>query len=198
MSQLQSQKRKTPVYGNDTVLESLRDVGSSIGSSVVKDVVAKTGADIVQSFFGGIPKTGELRANQVIELGRRPEVAPAPVRPNPESMQSIRRSEDQEVKEKIEKIRNELKALSQSVKNLRQEIAKTVMDVPVNPGVYHVNFFEQLQSYLQAMKQEIDDSRTWLAAANNRKARKGYWGMYKKHGTTFGMSHERNLATSSG
>ena len=149
MAQLQSQKRKTPVYGNDTVLESLRDVGSSIGSTVVKDVVAKTGVDIVQSFFGGIPNTGELRANQVIELGRRQEVAPVPVRPNPEAMQSIRRSDDQEVKEKIEKIRNELKALSQSVKNLRQEIAKTVMDVPVNPGVYHVNFFEQLQSYLQ-------------------------------------------------
>jgi hypothetical protein len=197
MTQFQTQKRKMPIYGNDNILESLRGVGSSIGKTVVKDVIAQGGTDIIQSIFGSIPKSGELKQNQKIEFNVQNERAPAPVN-KIETFQRMPSSDEQEVRQKIDKIRVELHALSQSVKGLRQEISKTIIETPINPGVYHLNFLEHLQSYIKIMKQEIDDSRTWLMATNTKKAKKGYWGQYKKHGTTFGLSHERSIATSAG
>jgi hypothetical protein len=198
MAMQQNIKKKAPVYGNDNILESLRGVGSSVGKTIVKDVIAQTGSDMLRSILGGSPKSGELQQNQAIEFTTAPEKIPAVHTRSVESHQTLRRSEDVEVKQKIEGIRAELKALSQSIKNLRQEISKTVLDTPVDPGIYHLNFFEHLRSYLQMMKEQVDDSRTWLMAANNRKAKKGYWGQFKKHGTSFGLSSERSIATSAG
>ena len=198
MNQQPNQKKKAPVYGNDNVLESLRGFGSSVGKTIAKDVVAQTGADMLRSILGGMPQSGELKQNQTIEFGNAPEAVPAVQPRRLETYRVIARSDEMEVKQKIESIRAELKALSQSIKSLRQEITKTVMEVPVDPGIYHMNFFDHLRSYLVAMKQEVDDSRTWLMAFNTKKAKKGYWGMVKKHGTSFGMSNERAIATSAG
>jgi len=198
MIQQQQQKKKNPVYRNDNVLESLRGIGTSVGKTVVKDVIVQTGADMLHSIFGTVPQSGELRENQAIEFSKLPEEQ-SHIQPRMlETYRAIPRSDEIEVKQKIESVRTELKALAQSIKNLRQEITKTVSEMPVNPGVYHLNFFDHLKEYLISMKQEIDDSRTWLIAANSRKAKKGYWGMMKKHGTSFGMSNERAIATSAG
>ena len=69
----------------------------------------------------------------------------------------------------------------------------------MDPGIYHVNFFERLRSILKVLREQIDDSRTWLALSAQRKQKKlGYWGMFKKHGTSFGLSNERSIATSAG
>jgi hypothetical protein len=46
---------------------------------------------------------------------------------------------------------------------------------------------------------KIEDGRAWLETFAKRKKKKlGYWKMYKKHGTTFGLSHERTIATQTG
>ncbi len=194
----QTQKKRTPVYGSDNVLESLRGVGSAVGKTIVKDVFAKSGSDMLQSILGGPVQSGELKQNQTIEFTPTHVETPT-IRPRKiESFKPMLRSDEAEVKQKIEAIRMELKALSQSIKNLRQEISRTVMETPVDPGIYHLNFFDHLRSYLQAMKENIDYSRTWLAASNNCKAKKVYWGMVKKFGTSFGMSNERAIATSAG
>lgn len=198
MSSQQNQKRKQPVYGTDNVLESIRGIGSSVGNTIVKDVIAGAGNDVLQSVFGGIPQSGELKQNQAIEFSRAPEKTPTLNPRNMESYRPVPRSDEAEIKQKIEGIRRELTALSQSIKNLRQEISKTVMDIPADPGIYHLNFFDHLRIYLQAMKEQVDESRTWLMISNNRKAKKGYWGQFKKHGTSFGMSNERAVATSAG
>jgi hypothetical protein len=73
-----------------------------------------------------------------------------------------------------------------------------VSEQPITPGIYHLNYYERLKNVIKAIRLNIEDSRTWLALSTGRKGRKKYWGMYKKHGTTFGLSHERSLATSSG
>lgn len=198
LSQQQSQKKKTAVYGNDNVLESLRGIGSSVGKTIVKDVITQSGSDMLRSIISGMPQSGELKQNQTIEFTRIPERIPEIQQRTVESFRTSVRSDEAEIKQKIESVRAELRALSQSIKNLRREITKTVMEAPVDPGIYHLNFFDHLRSYLQAMKQEVDDSKTWLMAFNNRKAKKGYWGMFKKHGTSFGMSNERSIATSAG
>jgi hypothetical protein len=197
-AQLQSQKKKPVIYGNDNVLESLRGIGTSVGKTVVKDVLAQGGNDVLSSIFGSLPKSGELKQNQYIEFSKNTEKAPQAQPRKAETFQTVSRMDEMEVRKKIDAIRAELKALSQSIKGLRQEISKTVLIAPVDPGIYHLNFFEHLKSYLHIMKEQVDDSRTWLSAGNSRKAKKGFWGQYKKHGTSFGLSNERSIATSAG
>ena len=81
---------------------------------------------------------------------------------------------------------------------LSTEIHKAVAEVPVDPGIYHVNFYEKLKAVLKTLREQIDDSRSWLTLHQSRKKKMGYWGMFKKHGTTFGLSNERSIATSAG
>ena len=192
--------KKPKTYTNDSILEALRDLSGGVGKTVTKDVAGKVASDALASLFGTpIPKQGELRANEPIDFSaerqpqprfRRPEVTPA-ARPVHEDTQKIA--------QQIESVRAELKALAASVKSLNTEIQKAVVEVPVDPGIYHVNFFERLRSILRVLREQIDDSRTWLALSAQRKQKKlGYWGMFKKHGTSFGLSNERSIATSAG
>ena len=196
----QQQQPKKPVRTqvNDSILESLRSIGGGVGKTVIKDLAGKGASDAIKSLFGGLqsPPQGEMRPDQPIDFNkeyyppqmRRPEIA---VRPHV-------KLEDVGIKEKIDAVRMELKALSQSVKQLQSEITKAVTETPVDPGIYHLNFFERLRSILNIMRQQIDDSRTWLATWNTRKKKMGYWGKYKKHGTQFGLSSERTVATQAG
>lgn len=199
----QNQKKQTR-FVNDNILESLRGVGGSVAKTSV-DTAAKISSDVVSSLFGSLPTSGELGENQTIEFGKvaevpRPEAVPAVqprasdvLRPGQVDMERMR------LKQEIAAVRSELKALADSIKNLHTEVTKTVNEVPVEPGIYHVNFFARLRSILRILREQVDDSRTWLALSAQRKQRKlGYWGMFKKHGTSFGLSGERSIATQAG
>ncbi len=197
MTQSGSKKKQTH-YKNDNVLEALSSVPSGVASTTVTEF-GKIGADIVSAFLGSTPRSGELKPNQPIELGeKQPEQAPV----QPQRIETISKPNvdvlELETKKQLEAIRAELKALIASLKNLHQEVQTAVSQEVVNPGVYHLNFFEQLKTFIKVLRQQIEDSRTWLAAFTTRKKKIGYWGMFKKHGTTFGLSSERSLATSAG
>jgi len=193
-----TQKKKVPTYINDNVLESLRSVGTSVGSTLTKDVAGQIGADVLQSLFGTPTQQGELRPNQPIEMPKEHQKEETPHRPTIEMGKSALRSDEVQIKQQIEAVRKELQALSSSVKQMNREIHNAVMETPVDPGVYHLNFFEQLQIVLKTLREQVDDSRSWLMAFNSRKKKMGYWGMMKKHGTTFGLSNERSIATQAG
>ncbi len=91
----------------------------------------------------------------------------------------------------VKNIQNQAAALSGDVKNV------TVEQVPT-PDKYHLNFFEWVLIMLRDIKKDIVKSRTWLHAFNSKKKKKGYWAMFKKHGTSFAMSDERGIATAAG
>lgn len=199
-----TQKKKQIAYTNDNVLEQLRSVSGDVPKTAL-DAVGKIGTDVLTTIFGGTPATlsGELRPNESIQLSEiSPEqtVDKAPAmqtrvdlqpRPSVEVIQA-------ETRQEIEAIRQELKAIAASLKGLHQEVMTAVDTAPVDPGIYHINFFEQLRAFLKLLRVQIEDSRSWLHASNSKKKKMGYWGMYKKHGTTFGLSNERSLATSAG
>ena len=196
----QGNQPKKPVTPNkDSILESLRTLGTGVTKTVAKDVTGRVAADALSSLFGGaVKRQGELTPDKPVDLRRerapwpgfrRPEIRPrepwvTPVEPH--------------LKEQIEAVRMELKALAASIKNLNTDVQRTITETPVNPGLYHKNFFERMRSILQTLREQVDDSRTWLSLYNNRKQKRGYWGMYKKHGTNFGLSNERTLATQAG
>jgi len=197
MIQHYSNKAKKQTVINNNVLETIRDLGSGVGKAVTQDVMGKIGADALASVTGRIPSSGELKANEPLEFSTEKQTTPA-VRPRTEISHPVFRQEDMRIKEQIEAVRSELKALAASVTNLHQEVTRTITEMPVDPGVYHVNFFEQLKSFLLALRERVDDSRNWLSTFNARRKKIGYWGMYKKHGTQFGLSSERTTATQAG
>ncbi len=184
-------KKKAPAVNNDSVLEALRQMGGGVGRTIAKDVVGKVGSDALTSLFGQVPRSGELFTNQ-------PEVQPVQIR-RPEILRPpMVRVEETNLKPQIEAVRAELKMLVASLKSFNQEVQKAVNEVPVQPGIYHLNFMERLKSIIKILREQIEDSRSWLALSTNRKKQKGYWGMFKKHGTQFGLSSERTIATQAG
>lgn len=197
MAQFATKKKQTH-YKNDNVLEALGSVPTSVGSTTAAEF-SKIGADIVNSLIGGTPRSGDLAPNQTIEFGEKP-VEQAPVQPV--RTETMHRPNvdiiEMETKKQLDAIRAELKALIVSLKNLHNEVNTAVSQEVVHPGVYHLNFYEQLRTFIHVLRQQVEDSRSWLASFNTRKKKMGYWGMFKKHGTTFGLSSERSLATSAG
>ncbi len=191
-------KKKQVHHKNDNVLEALGSVPSSVTSNTVAEF-GKIGSDIVSSLLGSAPVSGELQPNQAIEFGNQP-VEQAPVQPiRTENFQRPNVTKiEMETKQQLEAIRTELKALVASLKTLHTEVQNAVAQEDVDPGVYHLNFYEQLRSLISVLRQQIEDSRTWLATFSSRKKKMGYWGMFKKHGTTFGLSNERSIATAAG
>ena len=196
----QTKPAKRPAaYTNDSILEALRGLSGGVGKTVTRDVAGKVATDALASLFGAPLKQGEMRPNEVIDFPVERQHRPMARRPEIQPVQKVIFHEDPQIKQQLEAVRAELSALSKSMKMLTVEIQKAVTEAPVAPGVYHVTFYEKLRSVLAMLREQIDDSRTWLALSTQRKQKKlGYWGMFKKHGTSFGLSNERSLATSAG
>lgn len=114
------------------------------------------------------------------------------------------RREDQYVRQEtrilIEKLKEQVTLLEKSEKALTSQIAKIkVEQLPQKSGIYYLIFFEWLIGVVKQLRMKVEEGRTWLAAFTSRKKKKiGYWNMYKKHGTTFGLSNERTLSTQTG
>lgn len=200
--------KKPAAFTNDSILEALRDLSGGVGKTVTKDVAGKVATDALTSILGApAQQQGELKPNTPIQIPdqqRAPEARPERFYPpfmRPEARPVARpviKEDQQKLAQQIEAVRQELKAIAASIQSLNAEIGKAVQEVPVNPGIYHANFFDRLKSVLKVLREQIDDSRSWLTMHTSRKKKIGYWGMYKKHGTTFGLSNERSIATSAG
>ncbi len=100
----------------------------------------------------------------------------------------------------LSQLKQQISLLEKSGKSLGNEIAKIkVEQLPQKSSIYYLIFFEWLIGVVKQLRIKVEEGRSWLATFTKRqKKRLGYWGMYKKHGTTFGLSHERTLATMTG
>lgn len=99
----------------------------------------------------------------------------------------------------LSKLKEQIVLLEKSEKSLASEVTKVkVEQLPKKTGVYYIRFLEWLMTVVKQLRMKVEDGRAWLATFTQRKKKRGYWQMYKKHGTTFGLSHERTLATQTG
>ncbi|RJR16190.1 hypothetical protein C4579_00535 [Candidatus Microgenomates bacterium] len=217
------QKKPKKAPQSDSLVEQLRDLGRGVGKTVTQDVVGGMASDALSSLFG-TPKSGDMQPGQSVSLPKQSNSAapsadfPMPPRMprmnerfpfpfkkreqfkpqySPEQMQMFRQQEAQ-VARKIEEVRQELKALIMEIKSVDQDVQQAVEQNIVDPDLYHINFFDRLKVMLKNMLQEIKDSRSWLTTHKSKKRQMGYWSQYKKKGTTFGLSHERTVATQTG
>lgn len=90
--------------------------------------------------------------------------------------------------------------LEKAGKTLAQEVSKVKLEkAPKKTGIYYIIFLEWLLSVVKQLRMKVEEGQAWLNTfMQKKKKRMGYWGMYKKHGTTFGLSQERSTATQTG
>jgi len=107
--------------------------------------------------------------------------------------------------EKIGKLRVQLQALISEIakiavgtQSLAKEVNIAVLQVPVEPGIYHINFFEKLLSFAQSFRNKIEEAAVWLGATNKRAEKKNYWSTYKKKGSSFLLAPDHYLQRSAG
>lgn len=116
----------------------------------------------------------------------------------------IQRKEDTNVQKEtqllVAKLKEQIVILEKSELALSHEISKVkVEQIPQKSGIYYIRYLEWLLTVIRSLQIRVSEGRTWLETFSQRKKKKlGYWKMYKKHGTTFGLSHERTRATQTG
>lgn len=202
------QQKRTPVPQWDNPLEAIKSLGSDVTQSFSDDLVKGIASNIFEE-FGLRPSqklSGELSPSETLNLSelkkrKEPEKQPAP------AIEQLVRAENivlvqegQAVAQKIQEIQWELKKLIASSNELQVQFKEVLVEsTPVNPGVYHLNFFEWILSLVKSLRAKVEDASVWLHAFQSKKAKRGgYWGMFKKHGTSFGLSGERVVATQTG
>lgn len=105
----------------------------------------------------------------------------------------------QETNMVLQRLKEQVTILEKSNKGLVGEMSKVkVEQTPKKSGIYYIRFLEWLLLVVRQMRMKVEDGRKWLATFTQKKKKLGYWKMYKKHGTTFGLSQERSLASQTG
>lgn len=208
-------KSKPKQYVDQNPIEAIRDLGRGVVQSAATDL----GKGVVNEMWNqllGVSKekakkpSGELHEGEELELAlvsqnTQKETAQY-VEPGIEYKREVIHAEkrilgenQQELSVKVEEILIELKKLTKTSQELAVEFKEvSVEQAPNKPGKYHLAFFEWLLTLVKVARLKVEDSASWLTLFKSKKKQKGYWNMFKKHGTTFGLSNERVVATQVG
>lgn len=106
-----------------------------------------------------------------------------------------------EIEKKIDDIRIELQRLAKEIVHLDQSTESVIEQEVIDPGTYHLNFFDKLLKFMVQLRKRIVESRHWFAMQNQRNKSKSYFWQQannKVSGTKFSQSQERQVATQTG
>lgn len=206
-----NKKKSQKEIRRQNVLESLKDLGAGT-SSQMGDLLKSTSEDFFKELLG-LPKpqkkiSGELQEGQSLQMN---EAMNGKAEENKLLRQQISMErqmagdEKALANEKMQKLRVQLQAMTSEIaklasatQGLAQETQVAMMTAPVEPGVYHVIFFEKVLEFLQAFRKKIENASVWLGSSNKRAEKKNYWSMYKKKGSSFLLSPDHYLQRSAG
>ena len=108
-------------------------------------------------------------------------------------------NKQKEVEKQIESLRDAILKIAKSTQNFSSEVEKAAFEAPVNPGKYHLGFFETLKRSLELIKKRLDDSASWMQEFNKRKDHVPFfWAQFKKSGTKYMLSSERSAQMAPG
>lgn len=208
------QKQKSKKVARQTnVLEALKDIGTNTGKTIKEDLFDKFPEDLRDQFFAPLPDNkkysgniypGEtMQMNQVFS-GEREEKAKLQMQLTLE--RNLRQEEESLRNRKSQELRVQLNALTQKVSQLAQKTTElseqtkiAAMQAPVEPGEYHINFFENLLRFIESFVEKIDDALVWMNTSNKRAQKKNnFWSKYKKSGSSFLLSPDHYLTRSAG
>lgn len=211
-------KKKQKNYANQNPLEALVSLGSDVSSSLVDDLGAASPKAAWESLLSGASggsteegfrrSSGDLTEGQEISFEKRQKSEQREARLAPaidytreviDSGKSILRENQQTIQSQVQEILIELKKISETSSEIAMEFKEISVEQRIeNPGEYHVNFFSWILSLFRTARVKLEDSRAGLSLVQNKGKQKKYWAMFKKHGTTFGLSNERVVATQAG
>lgn len=193
---------------SDSFFEAFRELGKDTARTG-KDTVRNMTSDMIGQVMPGSrqPLSGEIRANQAVdfeaEIVRREQEARKKERAHFEYVkrkeQLVFSRKQEEIKAQIEAIQEELKKIIGEASELTSEVELAVEQSIVNPGIYHLNFFNKLRQILILLRKKITDSKTWMHTVNSRaKHRSFFWAQVSKSGTKYMLSQERYMSTQAG
>lgn len=207
---MNSFSKNKPKVAVPNPLETLKDIGDSTVKQM-RSEVGKLPADFMQELFGISPRSysGEIVPGESIEMN---EVFTGRVEEVKKEKQQIafeRRLVEQErvqiekktneLRMQLSAVREEILVIVQKTQDLAEETQVAAMQAPIEPGIYHVIFFEKLLEFIQSFRKKIEDAATWLQSLNKRAQKKNVWGAhYKKYGAKYLLSGEHYLQRSAG
>lgn len=206
-----NRKKNQQTVTRQNILETLKDLGTGTGVQT-KDFVKNTSEDFLRELLGlsvkNVKRSGELTPGKSIQMGdvmsgKEEELVKERVQINFE--RRILNEEKQASQEKKEELKVELQAIMQEVKKVSESTEglalateAAIISAPVEPGIYHINFFTNLLEFLQSFRKKIDLAATWLQFSNKRAEKKNYWSTYKKKGSSFLLSPDHYSQRSAG
>ncbi|OGG32260.1 hypothetical protein A3I51_00950 [Candidatus Gottesmanbacteria bacterium RIFCSPLOWO2_02_FULL_38_8] len=190
-----SNKTKINPWGDDNP-EKLKEtpkipsitgqLGNLINPTSMLDQIFRTKTSEKQYYPKRIEKKPEIRSQETLVFSYKTRHEDVKIR--------------QETAQILETLKKQVVLLERSEKALNREITKVKLEsLPPKTGIYYLIYFEWLSGVINSLRLKVEEGHAWLSAFNQRrKKRLGYWQKYKKHGTTFGLSYERSLATQTG
>lgn len=189
-------------------LEALQNLGKEVVSDARDQVSQVISSDLPDALgLSAKPTSGPLNPNESFSLedilsaekrGEQTASRTFSLAREEERVAALRREE--EAKSHIKSLLTEIQSLAKSLGDLGHEVQIAALQAPANPGIYHRSFFDQLRSFIKALRQRVQDSRHWLATQNarSRKRQGVYWGNVQKSGTKYMLSGERYMVTTTG
>lgn len=209
----QAKKKPSIKPSNDIELDnSLSSVPKAIAHEVTKasqDAIkdmwnSLMGADKYAKAPENAPKkkmSGDLTPGQAVSLSeaksdKPKQQAEAPInyfREIAEAGKTTVYKEQQEIRQEVVGIIQELQRLAASSKQLQKDVAMAVGPggVPAKVGKYHANFFEWMLIVVRDARKRVENAGAWLKTVKSKK--QGIFGSMKKNMSQL-MSGERSVS----
>jgi len=213
-TKLKSGKKEPKQYISENPFEALVGIGKGVVDSVKQDVGKASVYDAWDQFLnvsgrsqGARIDGGEMAAGQEIDLEAlkvletRASAEPGNLyhREIVEAGKRITSETSREIAVKIQEILIEIKQLANSSKELKEKVEVIAVEqIGEAPGVYHLNFVEQILQWIRDARMNVEDSLAWFHALRSKKAARQYGVLAKKHGASFMLSSERASVTQTG
>lgn len=205
-----NKKSKTGMVKRN-VIESLKDLGGDFTGQGA-DLLKNTSEDFFRELMGmarpEVKRSGEITPGESLQMSSvlsGKEEENKKLRAQISLERNLSSDEHRLSQEKMQSLRVQLQAITveigkvaASTGNLATQTEIAMVEVPVNPGVYHVIFFEKVLEFLQSFRKKIDQASVWLEGSNKRAEKKNYWSMYKKKGSSFLLSPDHYSQRSAG
>ncbi len=182
------------------VLESLKDIGAAAApDTLLRELL---GTRIEKKYSGDITVGETLELSDVF-TGRQEDKAKFKAQISLErnlaaEEKTLLKERSGELTLQLHALMEEIYALAQSTQGLGEEVEVASIQAPVEPGAYHVAFFEKLLAFIKSFRAKIESASLWLHSSNKRAEKKNYWAMYKKKGSSFLLAPDHYLQRSAG
>ncbi len=199
---------------SQNVLEALKDIGQGTSQSLKNDLLQGTSKDFLRQLLGTQfePKprkiSGDIRPGESMEMDKAYSGQHEQLIKEKRQLSYLNKLKDEEVKmvsersnelkTKLNALQQELVVLAQSTGKLAEQTQVAVMSAPIEPGVYHLNFLQNIIDFIKSFRKQINGAEMWMQSTNKRAQKKNFWGKYKTHGSKFLLSADHYLTRSAG